>query len=116
MLSAGCRTSPAEQLSGWGPSVPEDAAEIPAVSRAQVERVMRHALGSTAAELGEWQWHSLPYHSVLPGRILARVTGLALVDTHEAVPWSSVGKIIRQTAPAELVGIPTGPREISAYP
>jgi hypothetical protein len=95
--------------------VTENAAEIPAVSRAQLERVMRHALGSTTAELGEWQWHSLPYHSVLPGRVLARVTGLAVVDTHEAVPWSSVVKIIRQTAPDEFGEIATGTREILAY-
>jgi len=76
---------------------------------------MRHALGSSTAELGEWQSHSLPYHSVLPGRILARVTGLAVVDTHEAVPWSSVVKIIRQTAPDEFGEIATGTREILAY-
>lgn len=101
-LSAACRTGPAEQLCVWGSSVTEDAAELPAVSRSQLERVMRQAVGSTAAQLGEWEWHSLPYHSVLHGRILARVTGLALVDRHEAVPWSSVVKINSSGGPRRV--------------
>lgn len=58
----------------------QPAAELPAVSRAQLERVMRHAVGSSTAQLGEWEWHSLAYHTVLPDRILARATGVALVD------------------------------------
>jgi hypothetical protein len=76
---------------------------------------MRRAVGSTTAQLGEWEWHSLPYHSVLPGRILARVTGLALVDRHEVVPWSSVVKIIRQTAVDERGETASSTREILAY-
>jgi hypothetical protein len=95
--------------------VTADAAELPAVSRSQLERVMRHAIGSTTAQLGEWEWRSLPYHSVLPGRVLARATGWALVDKHESVPWSGVVKIIRQTPPDEFGEIATGTREIMAY-
>jgi hypothetical protein len=76
---------------------------------------MRHAVRSSTAQLGEWEWHSLPYHSVLPGRILVRVSGLALIDRHEAVPWSSVVKIIRQSAIDERGDIASSTREILAY-
>ena len=93
----------------------EHAAELHAVGRAQLERVMRHAVGSSTAELGAWEWHALPYHAVLPGRVLARVTGSALVDGRAVVPWSSVVKIIRQPAGDERGELATGTREILAY-
>jgi len=76
---------------------------------------MRHAVGSSTAELGDWEWHSLPYHAVLPDRILGRVTGLALVGRHEQVPWSSVVKVIRRTALDKQGEITTAAREILAY-
>jgi hypothetical protein len=62
-----------------------------------------------------WNWQLLPYHAVLPGRTLARVTGVALVDTQRVVAWSSVVKIILQTAPDERGAIATSTREILAY-
>jgi len=93
----------------------ENAAEFHVVGRVQLERVMRHAVGSSTAELGDWQWQPLSYHTVLPGRLLARVTGSALVDRHEVVPWSSVVKIIRQTAIDERREIASSTREILAY-
>jgi len=76
---------------------------------------MRHAVGSGTAQLDEWEWHSLPYHAILPDRILARVTGLARVDRRDVVPWSSVVKVIRGTALNEFGEIASGTREILAY-
>jgi hypothetical protein len=76
---------------------------------------MRHAVGSTTAQLADWEWQSLSYHSVLAGRILARVIGLALDDRREVVPWSSVVKVIRKTAPDEHDRMVSGAREILAY-
>jgi hypothetical protein len=95
--------------------VNEDAAELRVVSTVQIERVMRHAVGSNIAELGDWEWQPLPYHAVLPDRTLARVTGVALLERHERVPWSSVVKVIRRTAVDEQGEITSGMREILAY-
>jgi len=64
-------------ISSAPPPLSNDAPEVHAVSRAQLEQVMRQAVGSLTAQLREWEWHPLPYHSVLPGRILLRVAGLA---------------------------------------
>ena len=86
-----------------------------AVGRAQLERVMRHAVGSGTAQLGDWEWHSLPYHAVLKDRILARVSGSAVVDGHALVPWSSVVKVIRQPPADERGEIVSSTREILAY-
>lgn len=76
---------------------------------------MRHAVGSRTAQLGDWDWHSLPYHAVLADRILARVTGFALIDRHERVLWSSVVKVFRRTALDEQGEIASATREILAY-
>jgi hypothetical protein len=93
----------------------EGAAEFRAVSAGQIERVMRHALGSSSAELGDWEWHSVPYHTVLPDRTLARVTGVALIGRDERVPWSSVVKVFRRTALDEPREMASATREILAY-
>lgn len=106
---------PSEQVSSWVLPVNEDGAEVRAVSTGQIERVMRHAVGSSTAELGNWEWHTLPYHAVLPDRILARVTGLALIGRHERVPWSSVVKVIRRTGLDDQGEIAGPTREILAY-
>lgn len=76
---------------------------------------MRRAAGSSTAQLGDWQWQPLSYHTVLPGRLLARVTGSALVDDHEVVPWSSVVKVFRQSAVDVRGEIESSTREILAY-
>ena len=76
---------------------------------------MRRAVGNTTAQSGIWEWHSLPYHAVLPDRILARVTGSALVEGNERVPWSSVVKVIRRTALEEQGETASATREMLAY-
>ena len=76
---------------------------------------MRRAVGSTSAQLSEWQWQPLSYHTVLPGRLVARVTGSALLDRRKVVPWSSVVKIIRQMPAEERGEIASSTREILAY-
>ena len=76
---------------------------------------MRRAVGSTTAQLGEWAWHALPYHAVLPDRSLARVTGVALVDGQAVLPWSSVVKVSRRTALDEPGELASATREILAY-
>jgi hypothetical protein len=106
---------PAERPFGWVSSASEQATGLHAVRTARLERVVRHALGSRTARLGEWEWHALPYHSVLPGRTLARVTGWALVDGQGVVPWSSVVKAHRRTALDEAGAVASGTRELLAY-
>jgi len=97
-------------------SMSEDPAEVYAVGRTQLEPVMRQALRCSTAQLRDWEWSVLPYHSVLSGRTLARFTGWAVDDTDQLVPWSSVLKVFGHEAlDRRGVDISTGTREILAY-
>lgn len=93
----------------------EEHSELRAVGRKQLEPVVRQALRSSA-RLRDWEWRILPYHSVLPGRTLARFSGWALDERDQAVPWSSVLKVFGHEALDQRgVDITTGKREILAY-
>jgi hypothetical protein len=85
-----------------------------AVRREQVERVMRQVLGSTTARLSSWQLEELAYLTVLPGRALAHLAGVADLETGEAARWSAVVKVI--TPHREHSSVPdSGYREVLAY-
>jgi hypothetical protein len=91
-----------------------DLAALNMVGGAQIESIMRQALRCHTARLRNWEWQPLSYHAVLPDRMLARLSGWALLDGEPAA-WSSVVKVIRQHVSEEPAEIATGTREILAY-
>ena len=77
---------------------------------------MRLVLGSTGARLGTWELDDLPYLSVLPGRALARLAGVAALETGEHTRWSTVVKVITPPPDACTSMVPdSGYREVLAY-
>jgi hypothetical protein len=103
------------EIIGVVPPMNEDLAELTRVGRTRLESVMRQALGRSTAQLSDWEWSSLPYLSILPGRTLARCTGWALLDDGQLVPWSAVVKLFQQPAPDHSSQIASDTREILAY-
>jgi hypothetical protein len=86
------------------------------VSREQVERVMRQVLGSTGARVSSWELQQLPYLSVLAGRWLARLAGLAELETGDSARWSAVVKVITPRREPEATSVQdSGYREVLAY-
>ena len=86
------------------------------VSREQVERVMRLVVGSAGARLGTWEVQELPYLSVLPGRVLARLAGSAALGKGENTRWSAVLKVIAASPDPDASSLPeSGYREVLAY-
>ena len=67
----------------------------------------RRPLRSSTARLRDWTWTRLAYHVVWQDRVIARVSGWALLDDNTPVHWSSVLKLYARSAGA--------PREIRAY-
>jgi hypothetical protein len=88
---------------------------VRSVSRARLEQVMRKALRSPRARLRDCTWKPLLYHAVLPDRVLARVSGWALIDENAPVRWSSVLKLYQPSALTTTGKLTSPPREIRAY-
>jgi len=76
---------------------------------------MREALCSTKAQVRDWTWKPLLYHAVLADRVLARVSGWALLDDNAPVRWSSVLKLYQPSARSTTGELTSPPREILAY-
>jgi hypothetical protein len=84
------------------------------LDRATLTSLVQQALDCGPVEVLDWHWTRIAYDMFLPGRLVARFSGQALVEG-TGVPWSIVLKLSHR--PESAVNTPNGywQREVFAY-